>query len=204
MVPKFFLYILRFIIKPFKILRIHFKHFNNFIVLNVDFLISNRVLFKEPPRCNQKIKLTGKGRIYIGNGCMFGFELGGFHYGGCIEIQPRNENSIIQIGNNVATNNNIFICAANKVVIEDDTLIGQNVTIMDHEAHGSASHLRRQVGEIGSVTIRKNVWIGNNVIILKNTEIGENTIVAAGSVVSGKFPANVIIGGIPSKVIKSL
>jgi acetyltransferase-like isoleucine patch superfamily enzyme len=157
-----------------------------------------------PPNCNQKVKLTGAGHIYIGRNCMFGFKLGGFHCGGCIEIQPRYNNSIIKIGNNVATNNNIFICAANKVVIEDDTLIGQNVTIMDHEAHGTASHLRRQVGKIGSVTICKNVWIGNNVIILKNTEIGENTIVAAGSVVSGKFPANAIIGGIPSKVIKLL
>jgi acetyltransferase-like isoleucine patch superfamily enzyme len=204
MVPRLILYILRLLFKPFKILRIQLKHFNNFVVLNIDFLISNRIEFKEPPKCNQKIKLTGEGYIQIGSGCMFGFELGGFHHGGSIEIQPRNKNSVIKIGNNVATNNNIFICAANEVEIEDDTLIGQNVTIMDHEAHGTASHLRRQVGKIGSVTICKNVWIGNNVIILKNTEIGENTIVAAGSVVSGKFPANAIIGGIPSKVIKLL
>ena len=59
-------------------------------------------------------------------------------------------------------------------------------------------------GEIGKVIIGRNVWIGNNVVILKNTGIGDNTIIAAGAVVSGEFPANVIVGGVPAKIIKSL
>jgi len=38
---------------------------------------------------------------------------------------------------------------------------------------------------------------------LKGAKIGDNSIIAAGSVVTGKtFPANVIIGGNPAKVIK--
>jgi acetyltransferase-like isoleucine patch superfamily enzyme len=97
-----------------------------------------------------------------------------------------------------------MLFAANYIEIGDDTLIGQYVTIMDHEAHGIAPDKRRKLGEIGKVIIGKNVWLGNNVVILKNSEIGDNTIVATGAVVSGKFPANVIIGGIPAKIIKSL
>lgn len=38
--------------------------------------------------------------------------------------------------------------------------------------------------------------------ILDGTVIGDNCIVAAGAVVNGVFPDNVIIGGIPAKVIK--
>ena len=75
---------------------------------------------------------------------------------------------------------------------------------MDFEAHGIKASERRELGEIGKVSIGKNVWIGNNVTILKNTEIGENTIVAAGAVVSGTFPSNVIIGGVPAKIIRKL
>lgn len=104
----------------------------------------------------------------------------------------------------MSTNNNIFICAANYIDIGDDTLIGQYVTVMDHEAHGIDPEKRRLIGQIGTVKIKKNVWIGNNVTILKNSEIEENTIIAAGAVVSGKFPKNVIIGGIPAKVIKGI
>ena len=44
----------------------------------------------------------------------------------------------------------------------------------------------------------------NNVIVLKNSSIGKNTIVAAGSIVSGSFPDNAIVGGVPAKIIKSL
>jgi acetyltransferase-like isoleucine patch superfamily enzyme len=73
---------------------------------------------------------------------------------------------------------------------------------MDHEAHGIEINKRNQVGVVGNVKIGKNSWIGNNVTILKIREIGENSIVATGSVVSGKFPPNVIIGGIPAKIIK--
>lgn len=75
---------------------------------------------------------------------------------------------------------------------------------MDHEAHGVHPTERRKLGEIGKVIIGKNCWLGNNVTILKNSEIGENTIVATGAVVAGKFPANVIIGGVPAKIIKTL
>jgi Serine acetyltransferase len=41
-------------------------------------------------------------------------------------------------------------------------------------------------------------------MILKNTKIGDNSIVAAGAVVSGNFPDNVIIGGVPAKIMKYL
>ncbi|UBB91028.1 hypothetical protein J4771_06535 [Candidatus Kaistella beijingensis] len=75
---------------------------------------------------------------------------------------------------------------------------------MDFEAHGIAPDRRNQIGDIGKVIIGENVWIGNNVTILKNTEIGNNSIVAAGAVVGGVFPENVIIGGVPAKIIKNL
>lgn len=182
---------------------IFFKLFN-FLIPNLRNISSDKVTYQDMPFCNQFTKISGSGKVEIGKGCVFGYKLGGFYRGGSIEIQPRYKSARIIIGDRVATNNNIFICAANLIEIGSDSLIGQNVTIMDFEAHGLAPDKRRELGEIGSVKLGKNIWIGNNVTILKNSEIGENTIIAAGAVVSGKFPANVIIGGIPAKVIKEL
>ena len=119
-------------------------------------------------------------------------------------FQPRYKSSEKFIGRNVSTNNNIFICAANYIDIGDDTLVGQNVIIMDFEAHGIEPEKRRLLGPIGTIRISENVWIGNNVTILKNSEIGENSIIAAGTVVSRKFTKNVIIGGVPAKIIKEI
>jgi carbonic anhydrase/acetyltransferase-like protein (isoleucine patch superfamily) len=177
----------------------------NLIAPNLSKFLKKEVAFLGAyPSCNQRTIFSGLGNIIIGKKCSFGYKQGGFHRGGSVEIQPKFKHSKIRIGNNVSVNNNVFICAANSIEIGDSTLIGQNVTIMDFEAHGIAPDKRNQLGEIGMITIGKNVWIGNNVIILKNTTIGENSIVAAGAVVSGDFPANVIVGGIPAKIIKTI
>ena len=72
----------------------------------------------------------------------------------------------------------------------------------------SRSVLRRKYGEIigeaGETIIGNNVFIGMNSIILMGSKIGNNTIIGAGSVVSGKFPDNVVIAGNPAKVIRTL
>ena len=150
------------------------------------------------------MKYSGKDKVFFGKNCSFGYNLGEFHRYSNIELQPRFENSEIYIGDNVATNNNIFICAANKIEIGANSLIGQYVTIFDFEAHGTDPSKRREIGKIGSVKIGNNVWIGNNVIILKNSSIGDNSIIAAGAVVSGSFPSNVVIAKIPAIIMKSI
>jgi len=147
---------------------------------------------------------TGQGSVSVGDNCTFGFKLGGFHRSGSIEIQARYVKSIVRIGNNTSTNNNIFICAANYVEIGNNVLIGNFVTISDHDAHNTNPNKRNEIGAVGIVKIKNNVWIGNNVRISKNVEIGENSIIASGSVVTKSFPENVIIGGVPAKLIKSI
>jgi len=54
------------------------------------------------------------------------------------------------------------------------------------------------------VTIGKNVWIGAQCIILKGAQIGNNSVIAAGSIVNGPIPENVIAGGVPAKVIRQI
>jgi acetyltransferase-like isoleucine patch superfamily enzyme len=179
-----------------------FRKFKYLILPNL--FTKTNYSYKTVPCCQQRTEFTGRGIVNIGKNCVFGYKIGGFWRNGVIEIQARYKDSIISIGNQVHTNNNIFICCANSIRIGDKTLIGQYVTIMDFEAHGIDPLKRNQIGEIGSISIGHNVWIGNNVTILKNTIIGNNSIVAAGAVVSGNFPENVVIGGVPAKIIKSI
>ena len=177
----------------------------NWYIPNLKRIINKKiVLIGNTPSINQHTIISGRGKLIVGKNCVFGYKPGGRHRHGCIELQSRFEDALIKIGNNVATNNNLFICAAQYIKIGDNTLIGEGVTIMDFEAHGIHPDNRRQVGEIGSIEIGSNVWIGNNVTILKNTKIGDNTIIATGAVVSGIFPADVVVGGVPAKVIKQL
>ncbi|WP_276768778.1 acyltransferase [Phascolarctobacterium succinatutens] len=121
------------------------------------------------------------------------------------ELQTRTNDSVINIGNNVLTNNNLKIIARGTVDIGDDCLIGENVTIMDHNAHGvKPSERRTSAGTVKDVIIGKNVWIGNNVTILPGSIIGDNCILAVGCVVKGNIPANVIVQGNPGVIVKNI
>jgi len=117
------------------------------------------------------------------------------------------EEGKIHIGNNVGISG-ATIYSKESIKIGDYTNIGGNVKILDHDFHPIEAEARKRndmtmVGK-RAIIIGENVFIGCNSIVLKGTEIGDNSVVGAGSVVSGKFPANVVIAGNPARIIKQL
>lgn len=59
--------------------------------------------------------------------------------------------------------------------------------------------------ELGKpVTIGDNVWIGGRAVINPGVSIGDNVVVASGAVVTKNIPANVVVGGNPARIIKTL
>ena len=156
-------------------------------------------------KINQKIKIWNKGCIYLGNNFSIGYYRGGGIDGRSSEIQTRAKEAIVTIGNNFQSNNGLFICCLKKITIGNDCLVGNNVTIMDHNAHGISPTKRKNTqGTPNEIVIENNVWIGNGVTILGGTIIGENSIVSVGSVVKGVFPSNVIIQGNPAIIAKKI
>lgn len=118
------------------------------------------------------------------------------------------ENGIITIGNNVSLSQNVHIAALLNVKIGDGCLIGSDVLITDHD-HNHGIKYENIVPKLrglkvkGSTEIGENVWISDNVKILSGVTLGNNIVVAANSVVINDFPSNVIIGGIPAKILKT-
>lgn len=176
----------------------------NLYLCNFFLLVNKKITIGKKCNFTQKTRFTGTGSLKIGNNVNFGFKLGGHFRTGEIEIQARISNSLIEIGDSCSTNNNLLIISCGSIKIGKNCLIGENVTIMDFEAHGITPDKRNSIGEIGSVDIKENVWIGNNVTILKNVTIGKNSIIGAGSIVTKNIPDNVIAVGAPCKVIKEI
>ena len=54
-----------------------------------------------------------------------------------------------------------------------------------------------------AVVIEDDVWVGHGAVILKGIRIGSGSIIAAGAVVTRDVPANMIVGGVPARVIAS-
>lgn len=107
-----------------------------------------------------------------------------------------------RIGKNVFINFDCVFLDLGGITIEDNVLIAPKVSLLS-EGH-PVSPENRQSLVPGPIHIKKNAWIGAGATILPGVTIGENAIVAAGAVVSKDVPDNVIAGGIPAKIIKTI
>lgn len=90
------------------------------------------------------------------------------------------------------------------ILIGDRCDIGPFVRILTggHRI-GPAAH-RAGEGIADPVMIGAGCWIGASTTILGGVMIGEGTVVAAGSVVTGDLPANVLAAGVPARVKRAL
>ncbi|WP_317048443.1 sugar O-acetyltransferase [Confluentibacter sediminis] len=112
--------------------------------------------------------------------------------------------SNIKVGHNVFMNFNCCILDVATVIIGDNCMFAPHVQIYT-ATHPIEYKLRNSGKEYAKpITIGNNVWIGGGAIICPGVTLGNNTVVAAGAVVTKSFPDNVVIGGNPAKVIKSI
>lgn len=106
------------------------------------------------------------------------------------------------IGKNVFINSDCTFLDLGGITIEDDVLIAPKVSLLT-EGHPVEPEQRKALFA-KPILIKRNVWIGAGAIILPGVTIGENSIVAAGAVVSKDVPDNVVVGGIPSRILKNI
>ena len=86
----------------------------------------------------------------------------------------------------------------------DDGCILNTGVIVDHDCVlGEGVHLASGVSLAGGVCIGRESLIGVGASVNPYTVIGENVIVAAGSVVTKNVGNNVMVAGVPAKVIKN-
>lgn len=109
-------------------------------------------------------------------------------------------------GKNITVGKNVFINSGCRfqdqggITIGDGTLIGHNVVLATLN-HGIAPDERHDLFP-APIHIGKNVWIGANATVLPGVTIGDNAVIAAAAVVTKDVPANVVVSGVPAKVIR--
>lgn len=95
-------------------------------------------------------------------------------------------------------------CVIGVATLEDDVLLGSNVSIINgNRQHGIERldvPIREQTGRFPRVTVGRDSWIGDRSIVMAN--IGRQCVIGAGSVVTKPVPDSAIVAGNPARVIR--
>lgn len=112
----------------------------------------------------------------------------------------------LKIGNNSAIGEYSYFGCSGGVEIGNDVIMGQYISFHseNHSFTDTAKLIREQGVSSKGIKLGNNIWVGSKVTFLDGCNIGDNSVVAAGAVVTGEFPSNVVIGGVPAKIIKKL
>ena len=105
-----------------------------------------------------------------------------------------NHNNVLQAGKQVS-----------KIIIGNYVQTGPNVLMFAFN-HGTELNDVPMINQDyfdADIIIEDDVWIGAGSIITAGVKIGTGSVIAAGSVVTKDIPSNVIVGGVPTKLIKN-
>jgi len=108
----------------------------------------------------------------------------------------------VTIGADVFINRDCY--ARPNTTIGDRVNIGPFVRLVT-DTHDVGSHERR-AGDVrhDPIAIGDGSWIGASSTILAGVTIGAGSIVAAGSIVTEDVPDDVMVAGVPARVVKRL
>ncbi|MGJ9383340.1 sugar O-acetyltransferase [Salipaludibacillus sp. CF4.18] len=110
----------------------------------------------------------------------------------------------IYVGDDFFANFNCTLLDVCRIDIGDRCMLAPNVQL--YTATHPIDPVQRASGlEYGKpIKIGNDVWIGGGAIINPGIVIGNNVVVASGSVVTKNVPDNVVVGGNPAAVIRSI
>jgi len=97
------------------------------------------------------------------------------------------------------------ICARESITIGADCLIAEHVSIRDQDHRFGHGLTTAKAGfTTAPILIGNNVWIGAKATVIKGVTIGDNVVVAANSVVTHDIPSNVVVAGVPARILREI
>jgi acetyltransferase-like isoleucine patch superfamily enzyme len=110
---------------------------------------------------------------------------------------------VLRVGDRVGIRPYCMISASERIVIEDDVIIGafSSVIDSDHTYSMGRPNVMHNPVETAPVRIGRGTWLAERVAVLKGADIGRCCIIGANSVVRGEIPDYSIAVGSPARVV---
>ena len=110
----------------------------------------------------------------------------------------------VSIGKNCSIATKGFPREGYLITIGDNVQVTENVCFY---THGGGWVMRQEYPDFdsfGKIVVGNNVYIGNDVKIMPGVTIGNNVIIGTSSVVTKSIPDNVVVTGIPARIVKTI
>lgn len=150
-------------------------------IIKLKILFGSKIDLKWSDRIAESVifRINGNGKIILGENVELRENI----------ILNVSDGGVIQIKDRVFVNDGCCINSRNKIVIDEDCLLGQGIKMYDHD-HDYRSNDIKINFLTSPITIKNNVWICSNVIVLKGVLIGAQSVIAAGTVLRCNVPNN--------------
>lgn len=117
------------------------------------------------------------------------------------------DESRLTVARTAIVNNALFNLSSGTITVEDYAFFGHNVCLLTGTHDYAKRGLDRQaaIPESGrDIVVGRGAWVASNATVLGPCVIGENAVVAACSLVCGDVAPNVVVAGVPAKVVSAL
>jgi acetyltransferase-like isoleucine patch superfamily enzyme len=157
---------------------------------------NNKLVIQKSTAINgYKLELRGNNcSIEIGESCF----LNGI-------FRCRSDDSHIKIGSHTTMMNSRITChEAGIIDIGVDCMFAGSVQMDNSDMHSIIDKTSGQrINKAANIIIGNHVWLAEGVTVAKGCTIGSGSIAGAKAFVRGKVPENVIVAGVPAKIIRS-
>lgn len=145
---------------------------------------------------NTLVKISGNNNIV---------RVGNESYVSGAELWVEDNGCRLEIGKNAFVGHHSHLACTedgSQLIVGDDGLISSYIQIRTGDSHSILDGEGNRINKAQSVRIGNHVWIGEGAKILKGVELEGDDIVSTGAIVTKSFGKNLLIGGIPAKILK--
>lgn len=179
---------------------------------------NNRVINNGGVKVGSRIQITGIGnRVVLEKGSMLlnsliritgnnnELVLRANSYISGAELFVENNQCVLTIGQRTFVGHHThFACTedGSKLIVGDDGMISSYVQIRTGDSHSILDMDGKRINPAQSVNIGNHCWLGEGSKVMKGVTLDGDDIVSTGAIVTKCFGRNVLLGGIPAKIIK--
>jgi maltose O-acetyltransferase len=120
------------------------------------------------------------------------------HVGTGVRVQFTNR---VEIGDHVLLAHGCWVQGVGGVKLGDEVMLGPYTCVATNDHMKRNGSYRQGEGRKAPIVMERGSWTGSHAVLTAGVTVGAGSAVAAGAVVTRDVPPNVVVGGVPARII---